>query len=92
MIPNCKGIKYSDYQSTEEARKAKDQITVEINMILDRDLSLLTENERSIGRWFSLLAEDPEFQKTKEQLDSLENLLADINMYISNMKTLANQD
>lgn len=85
-------MKYSNYQSVEEAIKAKEQITIEINMILNRDLSLLSANERSIGRWFALLAEDPEFYKTKEQLDSLENLLVDIDTYISNMKTVVSLD
>ncbi|MCM8541104.1 MAG: hypothetical protein NE328_12580 [Lentisphaeraceae bacterium] len=72
-----------EYQSPEDAVKARDEITAQINLIIDRDLSLLDQEERSIGRWFSLLGKDPEFEETKNQLDLLENLLIDTEKYLS---------
>lgn len=81
-----------EYQTLSEAEDAKELITNEINGILDRDLNLLSKEERTIGRWFSLIGKDPVFKESKDQLSQLENRLADTILYISSYKTTIQLD
>ena len=76
------------YQSLAEAEEAKKEIINEINYILDRDLGLIDKQERTIGRWDSLIGKDSSYGDTKERLSHLENLLANTQLYISSFKTV----
>lgn len=78
----------NEYQSLEEAIKAKEDIEKEIHSILDRDLSILDPDERSIGKWFGLLGKDSEFEETALKLDNLQMILIDTEKYISECKTI----
>ena len=80
------------YESLIEAIGARNDLVNKIDTILNRDLAMLDKSERSIGRWFGLLGNDPEFRDTAEDLDSLHMQLVDTEKYISSQKTIADLD
>ena len=76
-------MRNNEFGSVEEAEISLAELNTEIQKILDRDLGPLAREDRSIGRWYSLLGKDPEYSNTAEQLDLLHNLLIDAEKYIS---------
>ena len=59
------------------------EVQSKIEEILNRDLELLAEKERSIGRWFALLGRNEDLKNTAEELTSLENKLVDLEKRIN---------
>jgi len=80
------------YESLIEAIAARNDLVCRIDTILNRDLEMLDESERSIGRWFGLLGNDPDFRETAEEIDSLHIQLVDTEKFISAQKTVADLD
>ena len=71
--------------SVEEAVLIKKELIAEINYILNRDLEILDQTERTISRWFGLLGKYEDFAKTAAQLDEMTSKLVDIDKYINNV-------
>ena len=58
-----------------QVRQEHSCVLSQINAILNRDLELLNEQERTIDRWFDLLGKNIELKDTALELSSLEKKL-----------------
>lgn len=57
----------------------QEEIQIQIDILLNRDLELLDPEERTVERWLQLLGDDAEFNQSKSKLIELQNSLKDIN-------------
>ncbi|MCM8541596.1 MAG: hypothetical protein NE328_15110 [Lentisphaeraceae bacterium] len=71
----------------EDIFKLKKEIDSKINGILERDLSLLTLNDRSIGLWFMTFGYDRCYDETKEKLFDLDTSRREIDKLISKLQS-----
>ena len=79
-------MKVFGFQSIKEAQEARERCFRQIHSILDTELDILSKEERTIGRWLSLLGKDPMYTDSRLKLGQLEDLLIDAEKYISGMK------
>ncbi|MCM8529179.1 MAG: hypothetical protein NE327_21835 [Lentisphaeraceae bacterium] len=67
--------------------KLKAEIDTKINFILERDLSLLTIEDRSVGLWFMTFGFDRCYEETKEQLFDLDTSRREVDKLICKMRS-----
>lgn len=56
----------------------KSVIIEQINIVLDQDLEVLSPEERTLERWFSLLGNEDYFASSKYKLLRLKDMLDDL--------------
>jgi len=57
----------------KEAQRVKNLIDAKISTILERDLSLVLQPEKSVGLWFMTFGYDRNYKSTGNELFELEN-------------------
>ena len=71
----------SEFSSQQETEEIISDIKSQIKDILDKDLSILKKDKRTIGQWMSIFGRDITYDETKHQLIDLEGVEIDAKMF-----------
>ena len=71
----------SKFRSVDEAQNLIVNLTSQVEQILDRDLSTISKDSRSIDLWMEEFGRNEDYKATKELLMTMEMTLVDAEIF-----------
>ncbi len=75
------------FKSTKDAKEAIRKSQEKVNQVLNNDLKMLAEDQRSIGGWLAMFGKIKEYKDTREALLDLEVTIIDATLYLRHLST-----